>query len=136
MGDHGEGCDEPGRKATLGFRGRWPVWIGVVLPDPDQRSSRMKKTFPLQAPGRDDARVRDKIRHEINRDVRRQRRRPLPEGFNAWEFDCRIGATQESAERCALKDLGKSVDLAAEAGATQVYLEISGHPAQRTSQAG
>lgn len=95
----------------------------------------MKKTFPLQAPGRDDARVRDKIRHEINRDVRRQRRRPLPEGFNAWEFDCRIGTTQEAAERCALKHLGKSVDLAAAAGATQVYLEIIGHPAQRSSQA-
>ncbi|MFO1450818.1 MAG: DUF6172 family protein [Opitutaceae bacterium] len=92
----------------------------------------MKKTFPLQSPGRDDARVRDKIRHEINRDVRRQRRRPLPEGYNAWEFDCRMGQSQDSAEPRALKDLAHAIDLVAQEGAVQVYLEIVGRPAQRT----
>ena len=46
----------------------------------------MKKTFPLQAPGKDDARVRDKIRHEVNKYVRRSRRKELPEGFAQWDF--------------------------------------------------
>ena len=48
----------------------------------------MKKTFPLQTAGKDDARVRDKIRHEVNKYVRRSRRQELPEGFAQWEFAC------------------------------------------------
>ncbi len=41
----------------------------------------MKKNFPLKAPGKEDARVRDKIRHEINKYVRRERKKTVPEGF-------------------------------------------------------
>jgi len=94
----------------------------------------VKKTFPLKAPGRDDARVRDKIRHEINRDVRRQRRRPLPEGFLLWEFDCRMGTSADTAEPRPLKELGSGIDVLAEAGAEQVYLEIVARPAIRNTQ--
>ena len=94
----------------------------------------MKKTFPLKAPGRDDARVRDKIRHEINRDVRRQRRRPLPEGFLLWEFDCRMGTTADVAVPRPLKELGGAIDVLAETGAEQVYLEIVARPAIRNTQ--
>jgi hypothetical protein len=91
----------------------------------------MKKTFPLQAPGKDDARVRDKIRHELNRYVRRCRRRELPEGFAQWEFSCRVGATESGAVPLALKEVAAEVDTVAATGATGVYLEIVAVPGQR-----
>jgi hypothetical protein len=91
----------------------------------------MKKTFPLQAAGKDDARVRDKIRHEINKYVRRCRRKPVPEGFAQWEFACRVGRGAEDAESRSLKEVGGSIDTVAQGGATAVYVEIEAVPAQR-----
>ena len=93
----------------------------------------MKKTFPLQAPNQDAARVRDKIRHEVNKYVRRSQRRTPPEGFAQWEFICRVGASPETAESRTIKEVGKAIDTVAEAGATGVYLEIEAVPAQRRS---
>lgn len=89
----------------------------------------MKKSFPLHAPGRDDARVRDKIRHEINKYVRRVRRRELPEGFDLLELACRVGASSATAVPLALKEIGAAIDAVAVTGATEVYVEIIGTPA-------
>ncbi len=89
----------------------------------------MKKTFPLQIPGRDDARVRDKIRQEVNRYVRRMRRKPVPEGFDLLEFHCRAGSSAAVAVPRALPELGAAIDAVAAAGATEVYLEITAVPA-------
>ncbi len=91
----------------------------------------MKKTFPPQAPGKDDARVRDKIRHEVNKYVRRSRRKEVPEGFAQWDFACKVGAVAESAEPKPLKDVAAAIDTVAETGATTVYIEIEAVPGQR-----
>ncbi|HEY8993208.1 MAG TPA: DUF6172 family protein [Lacunisphaera sp.] len=91
----------------------------------------MKKTFPLQAAGKDDARVRDKIRHEVNKYVRRSRRKEVPEGFAQWEFVCKVGATAEAAASKQLKEVAGAIDAVAESGATSVYLEIDAVPSQR-----
>lgn len=91
----------------------------------------MKKTFPLQASGKDDARVRDKIRHEVNKYIRRSRRKELPEGFAQWEFACKVGAGEAAAESRALKEVAGAIDTVAETGATSVYIEIMAVPGQR-----
>jgi hypothetical protein len=93
--------------------------------------SPMKKSFPLQAPNKDDARVRDQIRHEVNKYVRRSQRRALPEGFGQWEFLCRVGASAASAESRTIKEVGAAIDTVAAAGAPEVYVEIEAVPAQR-----
>ena len=93
----------------------------------------MKKNFPLQSSGKDDARVRDKIRHEINKYVRRCRRKPVPEGFAQWEFVCRVGRSAEGAESRPLKKVGGMIDTVAQGGAPAVYVEIEAVPAQRRS---
>jgi hypothetical protein len=92
----------------------------------------MKRTFPLKAPGKDDARVRDKIRHEINKYVRRERKKTVPEGFDLWNLTCRVGASAETAETLPLKEVGGAIDQVAAAAATEVYVEIvavAGHRA-------
>lgn len=90
----------------------------------------MKKNFPLQAPGKDDARVRDKIRHEVNKYVRRSQRQKLPEGFGQWSFACRVGASEDQAVAKAIKEVGAAIDAAAQGGAQSVYVEIIAVPAQ------
>lgn len=94
----------------------------------------MKKNFPLQAPNKEDARVRDQIRHEVNKYVRRCQRRTPPEGFAQWEFLCRVGATAETAEARKVKEVGASIDTVAATGAKSVYVEIEAVPAQRRNQ--
>ncbi|HRG57113.1 MAG TPA: DUF6172 family protein [Lacunisphaera sp.] len=93
----------------------------------------MKKSFPLQAAGKDDARVRDKIRHEVNKYVRRSQRRTPPEGFAQWEFLCRVGVSAEVAESKTIKEVGAAIDTVAATGATTVYVELEAVPAQRRS---
>lgn len=75
--------------------------------------------------------MRDKIRQEVNRDVRRQRRKPLPEGFGRWDFNCRVGLTAETAEVRSLKDVGPAIDAIALTGATAVFIEILPVPTLR-----
>ena len=93
----------------------------------------MKKTFPLQSPGKDDARVRDKIRHEVNKAVRRQQQRPLPEGFRRWDFTCRVGATEAETTPQPLAEVGSAIDAVAQTGASTVYIEIVATPGQRAA---
>ncbi|HEX2861360.1 MAG TPA: DUF6172 family protein [Lacunisphaera sp.] len=96
----------------------------------------MKKYFSLQTPGKDDARVRDKIRHEVNKYVRRSRRKEIPEGFGQWDFTCKVGANSDTAGHRPLKEVGAAIDEVAATGATAVYVEIEAVPAQRRATNG
>ena len=101
---------------------------------PRQRSTlphSMKKLFPLHEAGRDDARVRDRIRQEINRYERRQRRKPLPEGADRWEFECRAGRSADQAEPVAFKSLAAAIDTIASGEANEIYIEIATKPVTR-----
>lgn len=91
----------------------------------------MKKTFPLHVAGLDDARVRDKIRQELNRYVRRSRSKTPPEGFDRWELACRIGSGPQQADTRRWEDMGAAIDAVAAAGAAGVYVEIIASPAVR-----
>lgn len=91
----------------------------------------MKKTFPLQIDGKDAARVRDKIRQEINNSVRRARAKKLPEGFDSVEFTCRVGASAAAAESRGVKEIGAEIDRLAADGATEIYVEITPTPVAR-----
>lgn len=91
----------------------------------------MKKSFPLKAPGRDEARVRDKIRQEINTYVRRERQKTIPEGYDVWAFNCKVGASQSAAQTRPLKEIGGAIDALAMAGATEVYVEVLAAPGLR-----
>lgn len=92
----------------------------------------MKKTFSLKAPGKDDARVRDKIRQEINKYVRRERKKDVPEGFDLWNLNCKVGASAAAAEALPLKEVGGAIEKVALAGATEVYIEIVAVAGHRT----
>ena len=84
----------------------------------------MKKTFPLHAPGKADPRVVEAIKHDVRKYVKRERGKTLPEGFDLWEFACKVGATGPTAEITPLNDVGATIDGVVSAGGTEVYVEI------------
>ncbi len=95
----------------------------------------MKKNFPLQAPGKADARVVDSVKNEIRKYANRERRKPLPEGFTWWNFNCRAGADRDTATSCAFNDIGTAIDAVVNAGGTQVYIEVIAEAGHRPTAA-
>ena len=93
----------------------------------------MRKTFPLTIEGRHPDRVLDAIKHEIRKYLQRERRRPVPEGAQFWDFDCRIGATQDAADPVSVTELKPRLDALARDGLASVYLEILARPGVRAA---
>ena len=92
----------------------------------------MKKTFKLNIEGKNRDRVLDAVKHDIRKYVKRQRRVPLPEGVDFWDFDCRFGATEESAAEVHFATIIALVDSAAKEGADGFYLELIAREGRRT----
>ena len=63
--------------------------------------------------------------------MKRERRRELPAGADYWDFDCRFGAQQASAQAAHLATLIGLIDGVAKEGGSQFYIEILAKPAQR-----
>jgi len=91
----------------------------------------MKKTFPLQVPGKDSQRVLERIRNEVRKYVQREQKKTPPEGFNRWSFACKVGPDATSAATKLLSEVIASIDAAAKAGGAQVYVEIVANPIHR-----
>jgi hypothetical protein len=92
----------------------------------------MKKTFPLQIPGRVDARVVEGVKADLRKYVQRERRKALPAGFTQWNFICRVGPAADSAGACPVAGLSSAVDEVVRGGGRTVYVEIVAEPGTRT----
>jgi len=94
----------------------------------------MRKTFQLQVEGKHPDRLLEAIKHEIRKYIKRERRRELPEGSDFWDFDCKFGAAQESAEVIHLSAITGLIDGVVKEGGKQFYIEILAKPAQRKAR--
>lgn len=91
----------------------------------------MRKTFALTQEGRHRDRVLEAVKHEIRKYLKRERRRDLPEGADFLDFDCRCGASKETAEVVHLSVLIGQLDAIAKEGGEQAYVEILAKPGVR-----
>ena len=91
----------------------------------------MKKTFPLQVTGKDSARVLERVRSEVRKYVQREQKKTPPEGFNRWEFVCRVGVDKDTPVNRRLSEVIASIDAVAKTGSPQVYVEIVANPIHR-----
>ena len=94
----------------------------------------MKKTFPLNIEGKHRDRVLEATKHEIRKYVKRQRRVPLPEGVDFWDFDCKFGTSADNATVVHFATITGLIDAVAKDGGDAFYLELlakSGHRAVR-----
>lgn len=96
----------------------------------------MRKTYPLRPEGKHPDRVLDAVKHDIRRYLKRQRRVPLPDGVDFWDFDCRLGATQAAAEVVHLGALITQLDALAQSGGTTAYVELLAKHGVRQRKAG
>lgn len=94
----------------------------------------MRKIFPLTQEGLHRDRVLEAVKHEIRKYLKRERRRDLPEGVDFLDFDCRCGATKDTAEVVHLSALMGSLDAVAKEGATEAYVEILAKPGVRQAR--
>jgi hypothetical protein len=84
----------------------------------------MKKNFPLQAEGKHPDRVLEAVKHEIRKYFRRERNRDVPKGVDFWDFDCKVGLSEDTAEVVRVSGVIEAVDAAAKTGVASVYVEI------------
>lgn len=84
----------------------------------------MKKTFSLTHEKIKTPRLVDSIKYEVKKYLKRERRKQLPEGADFWDFDCKYGTTEATADVIHVSELNKSIDHAAEQSLKSFYLEI------------
>jgi hypothetical protein len=91
----------------------------------------MKKTFQLSHPKIKVPRLVEAIKYEVRKYLARERRKPLPPDVDFWDFDCRFGADEASAEVIHVADINRHISRAEEQGLASFYLEILARPGRR-----
>ena len=94
----------------------------------------MKKTFPLTAPNHQPARVIEQIKSDVRKYLKRERKKPLPEGVDFWDFACKVGDDAAGAEVKHVEEVVPAIDAAAAKSAPAIYLEILAIPGHRQSK--
>ncbi len=94
----------------------------------------MKKTFQLNIEGKHRDRVLEAAKHEIRKYVKRQRRKPLPEGVDYWDFDCKFGTSAEKATVVHFATITAMIDAVAKDGGAAFYLELLAKEGRRTAR--
>jgi len=94
----------------------------------------VKQSFQLDLPGRERARWLDASKHTVRKYVARQRRAPLPEGSDYWDFACRFGSTEQESTEVHFATLITLMDAAAGRGENTFFVSILGHAAVRGPQ--
>ena len=91
----------------------------------------MKKTFSVSHKKIKPPRMFEAFKHEVNKYIKRERGKALPEGADYWGFDCRFGINEASSDVIHLSEISKSISGAESEGLESFYLEILAKPCKR-----
>lgn len=94
----------------------------------------MKKTIPLSHPKITYARMVEASKNELRKYVKRERRKPLPEGSDFWDFACKFGDTEAEAATVHLAEIDGRIDDAEKRGLLSFYVEIIAKAATRSKK--
>lgn len=94
----------------------------------------MRKTYPLNVEGKNRDRLLEASKHDIRKYVKRERGRALPAGVDYWDFDCRFGSIEASAEVVHFATLMGLIDTLAKEGGEQFYVEVVTKHGRRTAR--
>ncbi len=92
----------------------------------------MKKTFELTHPKIKVARMVESVKHEVKKYLKRERNKTLPEDADYWDFDCKIGKTEQTADVIHVAAINQQIDTLVAEDVTSFYLEVLVKPAVRT----
>lgn len=91
----------------------------------------MKKEFKLTDPKKAPARQVDYVKHEISKYIARERRKPLTDKADYWDFDCKLGQTRIDAYVIHVAEINKGIDKLVAQGAQSFYIEVLAKPGHR-----
>ena len=94
----------------------------------------MKKTYSLNIEGKNRDRLLDAAKHDIRKYVKRERAKPLPEGVDFWDFECKLGASEATAVPAHLAEMMGAVDALVNDGAEQFFASITSKHGHRTAR--
>ncbi len=94
----------------------------------------MKKIFAVTHPKIKVARLFESVKRELKKYVKRERGKKLPAGVDFWDFDCKFGATAESARKIHLTEFNTFIDGAENQQLESFYVEILAKPGRRTKK--
>ena len=84
----------------------------------------LKKTYSLQVEGKNRDRLLDASKHDIRKYVKRERSKPLPDGVNFWDFDCKLGFSPAESVSIHFAALMPAIDTLLADGNHQFYVEV------------
>mgnify|MGYP007014137497 CR=1 FL=1 len=70
----------------------------------------MKKTFKLKVENKTIERQADSIRAEVKKYLKRERNKKLPENFDRWAFDCKIGESEQKNHNIKPENISKGIE--------------------------
>lgn len=88
----------------------------------------MKKQFQINVPNKKPDRQVEAIRYEINKYLARERRKPLPVDVDFWDFNCRFGETESTAQPITVLQIKDKITDAVAKNLTSFYVEILAKP--------
>lgn len=94
----------------------------------------MNKTFELTDPKIKTARIADKIKGQINKYIKRERKKILPDGFDFWDFDCCFGDTEDTKKSIHISEISRSIDETIARDLKSFYIELHSNPKKRNKK--
>ena len=94
----------------------------------------MKKTFSINVPNKKPERQVDAIKHEVKKYMNREKRKDLPENFDYWDFECRIGVNQDLTQEVHVSSINPTIDQLVNEGNEKFYLSVSAVPRKRQTK--
>jgi hypothetical protein len=84
----------------------------------------MKKIFKLKVENKTIERQADTIRAEVKKYLKRERNKKLPDKFDNWAFDCKIGESSDKNHNIKSENISKGIENFVKVEAEEFYLEI------------
>ncbi len=94
----------------------------------------MKQTHSLTHPRHKPPQAVAAVKNTIRKYIKRERRKELAEGVDYWDFDCRVGLTEDTATEAHISEINKRIDAAVQEGSPTVYVEILAKPGVRQAR--
>ena len=74
------------------------------------------------------------MKSDVNKYLKRERRKELPERVDFWDFDCRFGPSVEESKGIHVAEIGKFIDAAEKDQLNSFYVEIIAKEGRRTKK--
>lgn len=78
----------------------------------------------------------EQIKNDVRKYLKRERKKPLPEGVDFWDFHCKVGRDQAPPETKHVEEVIPAIDQAAASACATVYIEILATPGNRRTKSG